>query len=120
MSLISSCCHRNVNESSWNIDEVSVGNGHYSCENGFIEIDSNEKVCVGGCDWKGQRSNWFVISWEASDTSHQPMTLCVTLLKRRGRFLEIPVCVLKEEAVMAKHSVVSSGSERCLVGWSEC
>lgn len=42
---------RNVNdESSWNIDEVSVGNGYYSCENGFIQIDSNEKVCVGGCD----------------------------------------------------------------------
>lgn len=62
-----------------------------------------------------------MISWEASDTSHQPMTLCVTLLKGRGRFVWIPsLCFLKEALVMAKHSVVSCDPERFQVvseGW---
>lgn len=51
----------------------------------------------------------------------QPMTLCVTLKKKRGGFVEFPVCCsLKEEVVLAEHSIVSSGSERFLVvseGW---
>lgn len=55
---------------------------------------------------------------------HEPatLTLCVTLKKKRGKFVEFPVCVvrLKRKLYWPNTPIVSSGSERCLVvseGW---
>lgn len=50
------------------------------------------------------------------------LTLCVTLKKKRGKFVEFPVCVvhLKRKLYWPNTPIVSSGSERCLVvseGW---
>lgn len=42
------------------------------------------------------------ITREASDISHQPVTLCVTL-KRKGRSVEFPFCLVSSKTGNERH-----------------